>query len=207
MAEVEGDVVGVAGYRILRDGAGLAGKTTLLAVLPEHRELGIGRALQGLRMDLMRDAGASRVITNADRPETIAWYERHFGYHRVGEVEKIHEFGLPDVNRWTGRSKRRSSSALCPCRPFAFGLSRLLRGRPQVRILVGALLQVDRPSSCGRMATVCRRSLRTPVSCLDVPVSYRRRGRGHRGSPTRAEPLAAYLDTSVGSLSDGEEAI
>ena len=101
VAEVEGDVVGVAGYRILRDGAGLAGKTTLLAVLPEHRELGIGRALQELRMDLMRDAGASRVITNADRPETIAWYERHFGYHRVGEVEKIHEFGLPDVDRWT----------------------------------------------------------------------------------------------------------
>jgi hypothetical protein len=52
-------------------------------------------------MDLMRDAGATRVITNADRPETIAWYERHFGYRRVGEVEKLHEFGLPDVDRWT----------------------------------------------------------------------------------------------------------
>jgi 3-keto-5-aminohexanoate cleavage enzyme len=101
VAEVGGDVVGVAGYRILHDGDGLAGKTTLLAVFPEHRELGIGRALQELRMDLMRDAGATRVITNADRPETIAWYERHFGYRRVGEVEKVHEFGLPDVDRWT----------------------------------------------------------------------------------------------------------
>jgi len=87
--------------RILRDGDGLAGKTTLLAVLPEQRKLGIGRALQELRMDLMRDAGATRVITTADRPETIAWYERHFGYRRVGEVEKIHEFGLPDVDHWT----------------------------------------------------------------------------------------------------------
>jgi len=95
------EVVGVAGYRILRHGQGLAGKTTLLAVLPARRELGIGRALQRLRMDLMRDAGATRVITNADRPETIAWYERHFGYRRVGEVEKLHEFGLPDVDRWT----------------------------------------------------------------------------------------------------------
>ena len=101
VAEVAGEIVGVAGHRILRDGDGLAGKTTLLAVLPEHRELGIGRALQELRMDLMRDAGATRVITNADRPETIAWYQRHFGYRRVGEVEKIHEFGLPDVDRWT----------------------------------------------------------------------------------------------------------
>jgi 3-keto-5-aminohexanoate cleavage enzyme len=101
VAEVEGRVVGVAGHRVLRDGPGLAGKTTLLAVLPDQRELGIGRALQSLRMDLMRDAGATRVITNADRPETIAWYERHFGYHRVGEVEKLHEFGLPDVDRWT----------------------------------------------------------------------------------------------------------
>ena len=91
----------VAGYRILRDGPELVGKTPLFAVLPEQRELGIGRALQRLRMNLMRDAGATRVITNADRPETIAWDERHFGYRRVGEVEKLHEFGLPDVDRWT----------------------------------------------------------------------------------------------------------
>jgi ribosomal protein S18 acetylase RimI-like enzyme len=101
VAEVEGAIVGVAGYRMLRDGSELVGKTTLLAVLPERRELGIGHTLQCLRMERMRDAGATRVITNADRPETIAWYERHFGYRRVGEVEKLHEFGLPDVDRWT----------------------------------------------------------------------------------------------------------
>ena len=52
-------------------------------------------------MDLMAQAGASRVITNADRPETIAWYERHFDYRRVGEVPKRHPFGLTDVDRWT----------------------------------------------------------------------------------------------------------
>jgi hypothetical protein len=52
-------------------------------------------------MGLMRDAGATSVVTNADRPETIAWYERHFGYRRVGEVAKVHEFGRPDVDRWT----------------------------------------------------------------------------------------------------------
>jgi hypothetical protein len=57
--------------------------------------------LQELRMEKMREAGAKRVITNADRPETIAWYKRHFGYREVGETPKLHEFGLPDVDHWT----------------------------------------------------------------------------------------------------------
>ena len=52
-------------------------------------------------MELMSEAGATRVVTNADRLETIAWYERHFGYRRVGEVPKVHEFGLPEVDSWT----------------------------------------------------------------------------------------------------------
>jgi len=98
----DGDqIVGVAGFRILRGEDGIAGKTTLLAVDPERRQEGIGRALQELRMDLMRDAGARRVVTNADRPETIDWYRRHFGYRIVGEVPKVHEFGLREVDRWT----------------------------------------------------------------------------------------------------------
>jgi 3-keto-5-aminohexanoate cleavage enzyme len=101
VAESGGRIVGVAGYRLLRDERGPAGKTTLLAVYPEERAKGIGRALQDLRMELMRDAGATRVVTNADRPETIEWYRRHFGYRVVGEVRKLHEFGLPDVDRWT----------------------------------------------------------------------------------------------------------
>ena len=53
------------------------------------------------RYEQAREAGAQRVVTNADRPSTIAWYQRHFGYRRVGEVRKLHEFGLPDVDRWT----------------------------------------------------------------------------------------------------------
>ena len=101
VAEAEAEIVGVAGYRLLdRDGE-LVGKTTLLAVDPGAREHGIGRELQTLRMRLMAEAGARRVITNADRPETIAWYERHFGYRKVGSVRKVHEFGLPDVDSWT----------------------------------------------------------------------------------------------------------
>jgi N-acetylglutamate synthase-like GNAT family acetyltransferase len=101
VAESEGRVVGVAGFRLEGPGDAPVGKTTLLAVVPDHRERGIGWALQELRMRRMRDAGAQRVFTNADRPSTIAWYERHFGYRRVGEVPKLHEFGLPEVDRWT----------------------------------------------------------------------------------------------------------
>jgi ribosomal-protein-alanine N-acetyltransferase len=101
VAEAEGRIVGVAGFDLIELEGRLTGKTTLLAVVPEQRGSGIGRALQELRMRRMREQGAERVITNADRPETIAWYERNFGYRRVGEVPKVREFGLPDVDRWT----------------------------------------------------------------------------------------------------------
>jgi 3-keto-5-aminohexanoate cleavage enzyme len=101
VAEVDGEIAGVAGFRLIEADTGLVGKTTLLAVRPDRRGHGIGRALQELRMRLLREAGAERVITNADRPDTIAWYERNFGYRKVGHVPKLHEFGLPDVDRWT----------------------------------------------------------------------------------------------------------
>ncbi|MGH2925773.1 MAG: GNAT family N-acetyltransferase [Solirubrobacterales bacterium] len=101
VAVIDDEIVGVAGFRLLETPDGPVGKTTLLAVDPEARGHGIGMALQEFRMELMREAGATRVITNADRPETIAWYERHFGYRRIGELPKLHEFGLPEVDRWT----------------------------------------------------------------------------------------------------------
>jgi ribosomal-protein-alanine N-acetyltransferase len=101
VVEQEGRIVAVAGFVILDHDGEPVGKTTLLAVEPSVRRLGLGHALQALRMDLMRDAGAGRVITHADRPETIAWYKRNFGYREVGEVRKLCEFGLPEVDRWT----------------------------------------------------------------------------------------------------------
>lgn len=47
VAESGGRIVGVAGFRMLRGEDGLAGKTTLLAVDADQREVGIGRSLQG----------------------------------------------------------------------------------------------------------------------------------------------------------------
>jgi GNAT superfamily N-acetyltransferase len=101
VAEVDGEIVGVGGWELQDRGGELVGKTTLLTVKPDVRVGGIGRALQELRMGMMRDAGATRVITNADRPRVIEWYERNFGYRKVGSVPKVMEFGLPDVHEWT----------------------------------------------------------------------------------------------------------
>lgn len=101
VAEAESEIAGLAGYRIISDETELVGKTTLLAVHPSWRSSGIGRALQEWRMREMRAAGATKVVTNADRPEAISWYQRHFGYRVVGKVAKQHEFGLADVAHWT----------------------------------------------------------------------------------------------------------
>lgn len=93
-----GEVVGASGYALLGDGQG---KTTLLGVVPGYAGTGLGAALQERRLLAMAEQGVHTVTTNADRPETIAWYKRRFGYREVGELAKVHEFGLPDVDRWT----------------------------------------------------------------------------------------------------------
>jgi 3-keto-5-aminohexanoate cleavage enzyme len=101
VAEIDGRIVGLCGFDLVDNDGELTGKTTLMAVHPDARGTGVGVALQSLRMGLMRDAGATKVITNADRPETITWYQRHFGYRPVGELAKEHEFGDAGVDRWT----------------------------------------------------------------------------------------------------------
>lgn len=95
---VAGRIVGVAGYKVL---SATQAKTTLLAVLPEVRRLGIGRMLQERRMDALCALGIQTLSTNSDRPETIAWYEKHFGYVRVGALPKLHPFGHEGIPQWT----------------------------------------------------------------------------------------------------------
>jgi len=98
VAEMGGIIVGVAGYTLLGDGRG---KTTLMAVDPAYRRFGIGSRLQVLRMRAMREAGCRTVTTNADLPDTIAWYKKNFGYREVGTLAKVHEFGDPYRDYWT----------------------------------------------------------------------------------------------------------
>jgi ribosomal protein S18 acetylase RimI-like enzyme len=98
VAEAEGEIVGVAGFKVLPDGTG---KTTLMAVDPRYRGRGLGRRLQEMRMEALLERGCTRVVTNADRPATIAWYQRRFGYRVVGSIAKLHVFGDPEIDRWT----------------------------------------------------------------------------------------------------------
>jgi ribosomal protein S18 acetylase RimI-like enzyme len=98
VAEMDQRLVGVAGFTLLGDGRG---KTTLMAVDPGYRRYGIGRTLQEMRMEEMRRLGCRSVVTNADIPETIAWYKKHFGYRESGTLPKLHAFGDPHVDHWT----------------------------------------------------------------------------------------------------------
>jgi N-acetylglutamate synthase-like GNAT family acetyltransferase len=119
VAKIAGEIVGAAGFKVLPDGSG---KTTLMAVHPSYRRNGVGERLQEARMQAMHRLGCKRVVTNADSPETIEWYQRKFGYRKVGTLEKLHGFGDPDVDHWTtleadldvwsaARSPRRHSTA------------------------------------------------------------------------------------------------
>lgn len=98
VARCNDKVVGAAGYRILSPETG---KTTLLGILPEYSGQGIGKELQLRRMRTMHEAGVRLLTTSADRPETILWYRKHFGYRPVGMLAKICTFGLRDVDHWT----------------------------------------------------------------------------------------------------------
>src|SRR5215210_6467949 len=98
VAEIDGRVVGAAGFKLLSPEIG---KTTLLAVDTALSGRGIGLALQAKRMAALKSLGCKKIITNADRPQTIRWYQKHFGYRPIGRVKKIHSFGLPNVDHWT----------------------------------------------------------------------------------------------------------
>jgi N-acetylglutamate synthase-like GNAT family acetyltransferase len=98
VARADGRIIGSAGYKILSP---TSAKTTLMAVLPEYRRFGVGRALQERRMLALAERGIIELTTNADVPESIEWYKKHFGYREVGKLKKLHEFGRPDIAEWT----------------------------------------------------------------------------------------------------------
>lgn len=98
VAEIDGKIVGAAGYKLISPEVG---KTTLMAVHPDYNRKGLGLALQAKRMVAMISLGCEKVVTNADRPETISWYRKHFGYRPIGTLKKEHSFGLPEVDYWT----------------------------------------------------------------------------------------------------------
>jgi amino-acid N-acetyltransferase len=94
----DGQIVGVASYIV--HSSELA-ETASLAVDPDVRGSGLGYRLQRARLEEMRGRGIKRVRTETDRPETVDWYVRKFGYRVVGSNPKKHPFSLPDVHEWT----------------------------------------------------------------------------------------------------------
>lgn len=98
VAESSGAIIGMSGYKIT---SATEAKTTLMAVVPGFRGWDIGKALQVRRMEALLAQGVRWLTTNADRPETIAWYKKHFGYQEIGTLAKLHEFGRPDIDHWT----------------------------------------------------------------------------------------------------------
>lgn len=98
VARMNGRIVGAAGYKVLSP---TTAKTTLLGVLPDYGGMGIGRALQHRRMEVLFKQGIITLTTNADRPDTILWYKKHYDYQEIGRLRKISPFGLDHVDHWT----------------------------------------------------------------------------------------------------------
>ena len=98
VAVIDSKVVGASGYKILNESQG---KTTLLGVLPAYNGKGIGKILQEKRLEAMYKAGLKTVITNADRPATIKWYIKNYGYKKIGHLKKVSSFGDDSIHEWT----------------------------------------------------------------------------------------------------------
>lgn len=106
VAEEQGVVVGCCAY-LLYDESEIAvradeAETGSLAVSAEYRGKGVGEALQAARMHQLLDLGIETLFTETDRPQTIAWYIRKFGYRRLSSrPKKFRDFGDPDVDTFT----------------------------------------------------------------------------------------------------------
>lgn len=98
VATVDGEIAGFCGYKILTEEKA---KTELMVVDSKFRSSGIGIKLQMKRMQEMFNKGVKTLTTNSDIPATIEWYKKHFGYKKIGELKKLHEFGDPNISQWT----------------------------------------------------------------------------------------------------------
>ena len=98
VAELDNTLVGVCSMIIHSP---TLAETASLAVETSARGTGAGYLLQVTRLREMRRRGITTVHTETDRPETIDWYIRKFGYKKVGTDPKKHNFSLDDVDEWT----------------------------------------------------------------------------------------------------------
>jgi GNAT superfamily N-acetyltransferase len=102
VADKDGEIVGFACWG-WHDPAASAARTILITVRGRSRGAGVGSALQRARMEEMRSAGAQTIHTWSDHPDAVRWYERHFGYRRIGDEparHALHRFRLGERSWW-----------------------------------------------------------------------------------------------------------
>ena len=85
-----GEPIGAGRFRTLDD---RAGKVERIAVLADHRDDGLGRAIMARIEDLARERGIDRLVLHS-QTRAAPFYER-VGYERVGE--EFEEAGIPHV--------------------------------------------------------------------------------------------------------------
>lgn len=104
-------------------------KTVLICVRPEARKLGLGSRLQQRRMQEMRELGARELHTWSVDPESVRWYESHFGYRALGEEPLRHA-----LHRWYWEGES------------FWGIHRGFRGRDMLTHLVADLTAMETAS-------------------------------------------------------------
>ncbi|MCC7477483.1 GNAT family N-acetyltransferase [bacterium] len=93
-----GALIAACGHKLLAPGRG---KNTLFAVHPQWRGRGLGHLLMDRALQALRAAGARTVLTNTDRPESVAWYSACYGYRVIGRLPKLMDFGVSAIPFWT----------------------------------------------------------------------------------------------------------
>jgi N-acetylglutamate synthase-like GNAT family acetyltransferase len=98
VAESGDELLGVCGYKILDEETA---KSTLTAVLQEHRGSGVATGLKRVCIEFLRRQGIKRMYSNCDDPRTISWNVRNFGFRPTGvTIAKVEPYGRPDVDHW-----------------------------------------------------------------------------------------------------------
>ncbi len=95
VAVVDECVVGVAGWKIILEDQ--LAKTTLMVVLPDYNNCGIGYKLQRTRMEFLYNKQIKNLITYSDIDYVVDWYINKFGYEIIGRMDKLCDFGSKSV--------------------------------------------------------------------------------------------------------------
>jgi N-acetylglutamate synthase-like GNAT family acetyltransferase len=72
-----------------------------LAVDPAYHGSGVGEKLMRAGRREMYARGIRKIRSESDRPRTIAWLVKRFGYRVVGTAPKRHAFGESGIGHWT----------------------------------------------------------------------------------------------------------